>query len=414
METGNDLNGIVQTIKELEDSRNAYSCANQKLAQTVHDLEDELENYEQIQHEDKMLIDEQQSTIQTLTHENKALQSTLKLKEVELDELRHLYRDMEDLQRENDNLLKNKAVCEIQRCKLAESINELEEVVKEKDFTIGRQEAQLGQMQMKLNDYRKSMDTLTEENENLTKRYEECKTNLKDATMENDRLVEKQRLCDMGRQKLEETNKKNCNYIKQLKNELAKENTLNHKAQNKISELEEEQNKSKRKIDQLKAENMNLQEDLHDKHNDIENLRAELKRKTEEFENYKNTICSLKQKIMTNRDNTPAPICTVYGGRSRSNHRKSRLRTQQISIQCLDQIENSYLNARENSFCTQVVEYAPSPSGYVSTVGDYCGVGNDYRADKEADYNKIGDCADVSFSKSKNKRWRVSRKAKHK
>ncbi|KAL1461749.1 hypothetical protein WDU94_013621 [Cyamophila willieti] len=325
MDTGNDLSGIVHTIKELEESRNEFLCENHDLHDTILDLEADLEEMENIHRENQTKIDEYEGIIQGLQREMKTLQSAIQSKDAEIAELRGVHREMEDMKRHNENLFRDLTACQNKMCKLKEYIAKLEETVLEKDQCIAKHEGQLAQLQHKITELKRNVDCLAEENATMARRYEDCKKALEDAIMENDRLNEKLRLCEIARQKLEDCVNKNQAYIKQLKNELAKEQQNNAKLEQKMKALEEELAKYKKDISQLKEEIIGLNEEVDDKHSELEECNAELKRKIDEFENYKNTITSLKQKIMNNRDKNVG--CSNMFGESRSRTHGSKNKT---------------------------------------------------------------------------------------
>uniref|UniRef100_A0A8D9FI31 Uncharacterized protein n=1 Tax=Cacopsylla melanoneura TaxID=428564 RepID=A0A8D9FI31_9HEMI len=316
MDTGNDLSGIVHTIKELEESRNEFLCENHELHDTIIDLEAELEELENIHRDNQTKIDEYEGILQGLQREHKTLLSAVSTKDMEIAELRGVHREMEDMKRHNENLFRDLNACQNKMCKLKDYIAQLEETCQEKEQCVARNEQQLQQLQHKITDLKRTVDCLAEENAQLARRYEDCKKTLEDAIMENDRFNEKLRMCEMARQKIEDCVNKNQSYIKQLKNELAKEQQNNAKLEQKLKALEEELAKYKREIAQLKEEIMGLNEEVDDKHSELEECHAELKRKIDEFENYKNTITSLKQKIMNNRDKNVG--CSNMFGESRS------------------------------------------------------------------------------------------------
>ncbi|KAL1452912.1 hypothetical protein WDU94_007096 [Cyamophila willieti] len=378
MDKDKELTGIVTTIKDLEESRNTYICENQELSQTIDELEDELEELEEIHKKDIATIDAHEATIQSLTRDNKSLQGKLEIKDLEVEELRDVYRHFEELKRENANILKNMSLCESKNCKLKDKINELEEMDKEKSSLLMRQENHLDQLQVKLNDYRKAIQALSEENECLSKQNEECKKNLEDSTLEKERLLEKLRLCESIRFKMEDGNKKNINCIKHVRNELEKENNQNKMLKKKINELEEDYNRSKREANQLKEEIMSLQDEMVEKQNETDRIWTELRKQAQEFETYKSTITSLKHKVQSN-NNAMLPVCLsrpFSSVRSRSFNRRRNYRSHQMTMQSFNDCRD-YSNKQ-----------------LISTkLGDYDKVGYDYRAVTEGECCKVGDCS---------------------
>lgn len=302
MDNSNDLNGVVQTIKELEDARNQYMCENEVLSEQMAELESEVEEMENIHQEDLQTIEDQEAQMQNLQKENKTLQCAIQAKDAEIGELKSVAQELEDLKRENEGIAKDIEYCDSQAGKLKESIKKIEEVIEEKKQNITRLEHQINRVQTKMNEYRKAMEHLADENECIQRRNEECKKSLDEATGESKRLLQQIEMAESARQKLEDNNKRSLGCIKQLKLDLAKEQGIGTKLQNKIQDLEEENNKMKKEIQKLREEIEALNEELDEEQAEIDKCRCELKRKIQEFENYKNTITSLRDKIMNNRN----------------------------------------------------------------------------------------------------------------
>lgn len=325
MDKGNDLNGVVQTIKELEDSRNQFMCENRQLAEQMTELENEVEEMENIHREDMAHVEDLEANIAALTRDNKQLQNTAQAKDLEIQELRSVAQDAEEMRRENEGILKDLQYAENQTSQLNEIAIKKEEALDEKKHTITKLENQIARTYQKMDDYRKMMDSLAQEIECLLKRNEECKKSMEVTAQEIERLSERIRLTEASRLKMEECSKRNIQVIKHLKVELARESGVGCKMGARISTLEEENNKAKREVNHLREEIATLREELEEEQNEIDKCRAELKRKIQEFENYKNTITSLKDKIMNNRNNTP--LCPMEVG-ARSTTRRARFQSQ--------------------------------------------------------------------------------------
>uniref|UniRef100_A0A8D8RAN2 Uncharacterized protein n=1 Tax=Cacopsylla melanoneura TaxID=428564 RepID=A0A8D8RAN2_9HEMI len=381
MDNDKELASIVATIKEMEESRNIYICENQELSQTIDALEDELEEFEELHKKDTATIDDHEETIQSLKRDNKSLQGKLEMQDLKIEELRSIYRIYEDLKRENANIMKNMSLCESKNSKLKDVINELEEMDKEKSCDLMRQEKHLEQLQVKLNDYRKTVETLAKENECLSKQNEDCKKALEDATSENDKLLEKLRLSEITRLKMEEGNKKFQNCIKHLRNELDNETNQNKTLKKKINDREEDYIKSKREANHLKEHIATLQDVVVEKQTETDRIWAELKKKTEEFETYKSTISNLKHKVESNSKAITSACASRPFSRaqSRSSNRRRNYRSHQMTMQ-------SFNDCKDYPNKLSIIK----PGDYVETVG------NEYKTVnaccKVEDCLKVGDC----------------------
>lgn len=350
MDSANDLVGIVNTIKELEETRNEFLCANQTLHDNIASLEAELEDMDNIRRQNQARIEEYEATLQCLEREHNNLTNAVQSKDAEIAELRGVYREMEDKARENQNLMQDLTATQHKMRKLKEYLQKLEEKLQEQEGNISKNEGLLKQLQQKLSDLRHTAETLEEENAIRSQCYEECRKHMEDAMMENDRLGEKLRGCELARQKLEDCVNKNQTYVKQLKNDLAMEQDDNRKLQAKIKVLEDELASNRKQLAGLRGDVDALQEELGDKHSELAECRDELKRRIAEFENYKNTITSLKQKILSNRSNV---VTCPWETRSRTHRSKQR---------CGRSSEDRTKSETRNPYCTQRVSKPRAPS----------------------------------------------------
>ncbi|KAI5718440.1 hypothetical protein M8J77_021281 [Diaphorina citri] len=304
-----DLDGIVQTVRDLEDSRDEYACENESLQQTIAELEKQVEKLEIENRSGKAKIEDQALTIQTLMRELKHLQVSVQTKDMEIIQLKSQSREFEDVKQENERMAADVISCESQNFKLKEVVNKLETTVAQKTAIITRGDGHMKQLHGKVTDLRKKNECLMEERAVALKQLENCQKNLEESVSERDQMNEKLAQCVAAREKLEDLVKKQQAETKTLKSELAKEVADNAKLQNKLTSMEEEQVKLKREIQDLNQEIDNLQDELYDCQGILDKTNAELKKRNEEFNNYRNSVSSIKEKILSAR--TMTPICPI-------------------------------------------------------------------------------------------------------
>ncbi|KAL1461349.1 hypothetical protein WDU94_013252 [Cyamophila willieti] len=290
MDGSMELCNIVKTFEELESTRNELYCQNQELLSTICCLDKTVEKLEKVHKEDKALICKHETCIEIFKKEIKDLQCTIQRKNQDIAECSTLYKVLENLEKENDRLLKDKEICEAQLCKFKDIVSKLECKFKEKDCVINMQANQLDEIQMKLKEYKCKFEAMFEETRESREQKECYEKLIEELRTEKEIMCEKLQECEVIKFKLEDCNKKNQGYIKELKKELAIETARNAELCVKINLLEEEVKEKNCQIIQLQDNIGHLTRKLNAKENEIEYCMQELERKKEEFVRYKSTI----------------------------------------------------------------------------------------------------------------------------
>lgn len=326
MEDDDDLNGIVQTIHDLEESCDQHGNVNTILKQNIADLKVDLKKLENIHHEDRMRWEENNLKIQSMQRENKNLQNCVQTRELEISDLSLVYSEVNEAHQEKETLRKNLSQMQTKLKKMKQLNDDMDENAQVEDYTMKRLESSLEQLQHEMTDNRRrNVEDLNKEYQNATHTWEACKKLMEETQIENHLLTQRFHQVELVIHKLEDTTQKNMAQLKQLKLDLTKEQINNEKLQKNVQTLMEDEKQLNRERLQQTEIMVMLQEELDNMSGEMEACRNMLKKKMEELENYRTTITSLKKKIVSNGNNIPLPGSkVVQGTRSRTNKSRGR------------------------------------------------------------------------------------------